>query len=78
MQIAFGALVDSIHKQLKKQKFKFDKEEIKHFQRLADQMLYLSFHGILTEGAYNKARNRFMKKLGSHINKHNKHVNKTN
>lgn len=47
-RIGFGALVPPIAKQLKEQGFKFDAEEVKHFEKLRESITYLKFSGAAT------------------------------
>jgi len=65
-RIGFGALVPSIAKQLNEQGFKFDPDEVKHFEKLRESITYLQFSDLIND----KARENAVKKLFSKIREH--------
>lgn len=78
--IGFGALVPSISIQLKKQKFLFDKEKVKHFEKLRESITYLQFADLLNDKAKDKAIKKLFTKIRQHVMQKNKlkAVKKTN
>lgn len=67
--IHFGALVDPIAKQLKAQKVPFDPKRVQLFQRLADAIVLLSVHGIITDKRVQ--HQRVFKKIMAHVKEFN-------
>ncbi len=63
LQLSTGALVPSIKTQLEDQGLQVKPSEAMHFQRIADNITFLSVHGILTPAASAAARRRMVKKL---------------
>lgn len=63
LRIGFGALVPPIAKQLKEQGLKFDAEEVKHFEKLRESIVYLQFADLIND----KAREKAMQKLFNRI-----------
>jgi len=71
-KIGFGALVPSISKQLKKQGFKFDKEEVNHFEKLRESITYLMFADLINDKAREKATSKLFTKIKQHVMRKNK------
>jgi hypothetical protein len=65
--IRFGALCDSISKQVKDQGLKIPKNSAAHFQKDADAIIRLKFRGIISEGEANSAMIRLVKKIGKEV-----------
>ena len=71
-RIGFGALVPPIAKQLKEQGFKFDAEEVKHFEKLREIITYLQFSDLINDSAREKALQKLFTKIRQHVMKKNK------
>ena len=70
--IGFGALTPSIAKQLKEQGYKYDSEEVKHFEKLKESITYLMFSDILNDASIRKAQQKLFTKIRQHVMKKNK------
>jgi hypothetical protein len=70
--IHFGALSDSISKQLEKQGLKFNAKEVDQFQNDLDAIQRLRFRSILTDTTSSKCFEKLYKKILTHITKTNK------
>lgn len=70
--IHLGALSDTIENQLESQGFTFDTKEVRHFQKVADALLMVSFAGLITDSVREKANQKLYKKVIKHVCKHNK------
>lgn len=71
LQIGFGALQPTIEKQLKAQGFKFDKEEVKHYEKLRESITYLMFASVLNDKETDRAKERLFKIILNHVEKKN-------
>ncbi len=69
--IHFGAMVDPIAKQLKDQKLKFNKEEIRHFEKDHDAINCLKVRNILPSSLVKKAQDNLFNKIMGHIRNQN-------
>ncbi len=72
LRIGFGALVPSIAKQLRNQGYKFNSEEVKHFEKLKQSITYLQFADLINDKAREKAIKKLYTKIRSHVLKQNK------
>lgn len=72
LQIGFGALVPSIVNQLKKQKFKYNSETVKHFEKLRDCIMHLQFSGLINDKSREKAIQKLFTKVRQHVMQQNK------
>jgi hypothetical protein len=72
LKIGFGILVPKLNVQLKKQGFIFDKEKVKHFEKLRESINYLRFANILNDSETNKATQKLFNEIKKHINNKNK------
>lgn len=70
--IHFGALADPISKQLKQQGFKFDAEQVKHFEKQLDAITRLRFADLIADTVATKAFNKLYKRIQQHVCKVNK------
>ncbi len=75
LTIGIGSLQPAIGKQLKQQGFKFDKEKVKHFDKLVDCITHLRFSGILPESQIKKAHQTLFNKIQAHVKIKNKPSN---
>lgn len=71
VNIHFGALADSIAVQLRKQKWKFDSEKVRIFQKELDCVIFLRFHDTLltdsmADHCYQKLHNAIVKHVAQH------------
>lgn len=71
-ELNYGTMSDSISSQLRKQKMSFDKERVKHFQKMADALTMLKVKGILTDKECVNARNKLHTIILRHIKENNK------
>lgn len=71
-KISFGALAEPIKDQLDKQGFKYDLKEVQHFEKLKESLIYIRFADLLVDSQYDKAIQKFFKKIERHILKVNK------
>lgn len=67
LKIGFGALCDSIDKQLEKQGFPFDKIEVKRFEKARDSITFLSFNGYIPDSQTNKSYQLLLNKIAKHV-----------
>jgi len=67
LNINFGALSDSIGKQIKDQGFVFDGKQVQIFQEQSDAILKLRFAGILTDSMMDKAHGKLFKLIKEHV-----------
>lgn len=65
--IGFGALVPSIAMQLKKQGFVYDKEKVKHFEKLRDCIIHLKFNDLINHKARENATKKLFTKIRQHV-----------
>lgn len=65
VELRFGAMVPTIAKQLKAQKVAFDPSKVKLYQRLADAIVILSVHGIITDKTVQ--HKRVFRKVMDHV-----------
>lgn len=72
LNIKFGALHDSIRKQITQQGFGYIVEEIKLCQHLADAVTSLYIHGIINQAQANAFRERIGKEVMKHVRKNKK------
>ena len=70
--IYFGCLHPTIGKQLDQQNLKFDKEEVKDFQTLREQIDNLYFSELITERIADICHKKLFKQIGKHLVKYNK------
>jgi hypothetical protein len=70
--IHFGALADSLRKQLRDQKFKYDPKKVMDFEKDYKAILRLKFRDILPDTLARKATDKLYKKIQSHVLKANK------
>jgi hypothetical protein len=68
----FGALADSVREQLKSQGFKFDKNEVSHFEKDVDALNRLRIRGYLNDSSTDKATKKLYNKIQAHVAKVNK------
>lgn len=69
--ISFGALSDKLNVQLKRQEFKFKKEDVEHFEKDIDALNRLRIRGYLTDSATDNATKKLYRKIENHILKEN-------
>lgn len=67
----FGALSDSIQKQLTDQKFKFNTKQVEAYQAASDALLTLQFACLITDSARLKIQAKLYKRIVSHVCKEN-------
>ena len=65
--IYFGAISDPLSTQLRKQKYLFDKEKVKHFQRDIDALNRLRIRGYITDSQTDAATGKLYKKIERHV-----------
>lgn len=65
--LVYGAVVDSIEKQLTDQGLKFDKETIEHFDRDAEALARCYIRGLITTGQKKGAQARLHSKIMKHL-----------
>ena len=70
--IHFGAMAEPISKQLKKQGFKYDEEQVKHFEKQLDAITRLRFADLIADTIATKAFNKLCKRIQQHVCKVNK------
>lgn len=70
--IHFGALADPISQQLKKQGFKYKKEDVMHFEKQLDAITRLKFASLISDSIATKAYQKLYKSIEKHIIKENK------
>lgn len=71
-RIGFGALVAPIATQLKEQGFKFDTQEVKHFEKLRESITYLQFSDLINDKTREKATQKLFTQIRQHVMKKNK------
>ncbi len=69
--VYFGAISDKLSKQLKDQKFKFNKDNVNHFEEDIEAMNRLRIRGYLTDSVADKVRAKLYKKIEKHVMKEN-------
>lgn len=70
--VSYGVLSDSISKQLRAQKLKFDKEKVSVFQKEMDAINQLRFGSrLLTDGMADRLFAKLHKKILAHVAKAN-------
>jgi hypothetical protein len=67
VKLAFGAISPKISEQLKKQGFKYDKEEVSHFQKDADAIVRLRVRGLLPSAQVDKCFQKLINKVTFHV-----------
>ena len=72
IHLRLGPMSESIAVQLKEQGFKFDSEEIKHFQLDADAINRVHVREVMVDYIYELTMGRLSKKIIAHVNKKNK------
>ena len=72
LRISFGVLSPSLASQLKEQAFKFDKEEVKHFDTLRESINYLTISDLITDTVRAKATQKLFNRIRLHVMKLNK------
>lgn len=72
--IHFGAMSDSISKQLRVQKFKFMPADAKDFQDDFDSILSLWFSKLLTDSQKAKLQTKLFKRIEHHVKQQNKNL----
>lgn len=71
LSINFGALSDTIAKQLRKQGFDFHTNTVAHFQKQSESILILRMGNILPDSAVDKAYSNLHKKIVKHVKQFN-------
>lgn len=72
IELRYGAMADHLAKQIKQQKFKFDKEKVDRFDKEKDAINLLRFGNcLLTESMADKLMNKLHNKVLAHIAKAN-------
>ncbi|MEK6881680.1 MAG: hypothetical protein AABY22_18820 [Nanoarchaeota archaeon] len=69
--IHFGAMCDKISKQLKTQGFKFEANQVQHFEKQAEAIFRLKISSLISESIAKKAQDKLFKKITTHVNKMN-------
>lgn len=70
-QLGYGIIQPTLYVQLKKQKYKFDKDEVKEFEKIRVSINILYFKNYITESQYQKMIIKLHKKVCAHIAKEN-------
>jgi len=68
VQLRYGAMSDTISKQLTVQGFKFDKKLCEHWQKDADAITRIRIRGILTANQTEKARIKLLNIIAKTLN----------
>lgn len=69
IKIQYSFFADSISKQLKKQKVSFNKETVKKYQQIANCILTLRFHELISDNKADLLLHKNHKNLISELNK---------
>ncbi len=70
-QIHIGALADKLSVQLKKNNLKFNKGEIKHFEKVINAYTQLRIPGYLTDSQADMVSKKIFKRIEKHIQEKN-------